>query len=126
MNNEEAIKILENIEEEIAPDKFSSMDEYLATYQKRFIELFGVAKDDDPEVVKEARLFLEISNINLEQDVKGNKIMDFTVQRNRKQLLKYYSPSESGNQMKDIFDSNSGFIEMDYEQIATSLTGFGN
>lgn len=127
MNNEEAIKILENIiEEEITPEKFNSMDEYLTAYQKRFIELFGIAKDDDPEAVKEARSFFEIGIINKGRDGDDSNILDFTAQRNKKQLLKYYKPEKAIDQKKGAALSTDGFIEMEYDQIMEALTCSGN
>lgn len=126
MNNEEAIKILDNIEEEITPEKFNSMDEYLTAYQKRFIELFGVAKDEDPEAVKEARSFLEIGIVNKERDEDASNILDFSAQKNRIQLLKYYTPEKTIDRIKGVVLSTDGFIEMEYDQILEALTCSGN
>lgn len=114
MDNVEAIKILENIEQEIAPEQFSTVDEYLTAYQRRFIEVFGPAKNEEPQAVKEARDFLEIGIINPDQqDARDGKLMDFTYQKKKKQLLKHFMPAGAVNQPKAFAADDAGFIEME-------------
>lgn len=120
MSNDEAKKMLEEIEKEITPEKYGSTDEYLEDYGRRFYELFGAECEDDPESIKEAYEFFRLNTMCTESKGHDN-VLDFEERKNKKQLADYFGAEHISKKSRKVNSEPKDMIAMDYDQIAASL-----